>query len=192
MLKYLRNAVMATTVLAMGAIAGCSVVDKDDDESPEVRQAQLDALEVRAENTLKRALEVDPGLKRFNDSAYGIVIFPNVGKGGFIVGGAKGDGVVYEQGKVVGYAVLMQGTVGLQIGGQAYSQLIFLKDETDLERFKEGDVEFEAEASAVAVKSGASAKVDYSKGVAVFALDEQGLMAQAAIGGQKFEYVPKE
>jgi lipid-binding SYLF domain-containing protein len=118
-------------------------------------------------------------------------VFPEVGKAGFIVGGAHGKGQVYEQGKVIGYTSITQGSVGLQIGAQAFSEIIFFKDKAALTAFKEGNYELGADASAVALDKGASAQADYSKGVAIVVFGEGGLMAGAAVGGQKFKYEPR-
>lgn len=123
----------------------------------------------------------------FRDS-YGYVIFPNVGKGAIGIGGASGNGVLCEQGKLAGTASMKQLSVGFQMGGQAYREVIFFEDEAALDRFKEDNFEFSAQASAVAVKSGAAANVKYREGVMVFSQLKGGLMYEASIGGQKFDY----
>ncbi|WP_313790413.1 lipid-binding SYLF domain-containing protein [Flagellimonas ochracea] len=135
-------------------------------------------------------LEAQSGLKTFFAQSAGYVIFPNVGKGGFIVGGASGNGVVYENGEAVGMAGLKKLNVGLQAGGQAIIEVIFFETDVDLARFKEGKFEFAAETSAVALKSGIAFEAKYKDGVAVFALPKAGLMADASVGGQKFSYRP--
>lgn len=151
---------------------------------------KLEKKKLDAEQAVAQVLETDPGLKRFFDSAYGYAVLPGVGKGGLVVGGARGGGLVYEQGKVVGEVTMTQVTVGLQLGGQAYREIIFFKDEEDLERLKSGALEFSGQVSAVAVTAGASADVDYSKGVVVFTQTKGGLMYEASLGGQKFDYKP--
>lgn len=132
----------------------------------------------------------DPSLKKELDKAVGYALLPDVGKGAFILGGAYGRGEVFERGKRVGYCDLTQGTIGPQIGGQSYSELIIFKDKLALERFKRGDGGFSANATAVAVKPGAAALMNYSDGVAVLIHIKGGLMAEASIGGQKFSFVP--
>jgi len=117
--------------------------------------------------------------KLFNDS-YGYVMFPKIGKGAIIIGGSGGNGVVYEKGKTIGTAKMAQVTVGAQVGGESYREV--------LDRFKENKVEFTGQVSAVVAKSGASANAKYADGVAVFTQDLSGLMAEAAVGGQKFTY----
>ena len=143
--------------------------------------------------------------------AYAYAVFPTIGKGGFVVGGAYGDGHAYVGGRYVGDVSVTQLSVGLQLGGQAYSQIIFFEDKRAFDEFSSGNFEFGADASAVAITaaagasagtSGASAgasggKKDattagsYYKGMAVFTIVKGGAMYQATVGGQKFKYKPR-
>lgn len=143
-----------------------------------------------AQKAKKEMLKKASGLQDFFDDAAGYVIFPNVGKGGFVVGGSFGNGVVYDNGNAVGMAKLKKVDVGLQAGGQAISEVIFFETQKELENFKGGKFQFAAQASAVAIKSGKAINAKYKDGVAVFALPKGGLMAEAAVGGQKFSYKP--
>ncbi len=127
-------------------------------------------------------------MKNLFNNAYGYVIFPNVGKGGIGIGGAVGNGIVYERGTIIGKAKLTQLSIGFQFGGQAYREVIFFETRADLERFKENKIEFSAQASAVAVTAGASANVKYKEGVMIFSQQKGGLMYEASVGGQKFNY----
>jgi lipid-binding SYLF domain-containing protein len=152
---------------------------------------------VRAEATLQEAHDAvaamkkaDPGLKKFFDKAAGYAIFPNVAKGGLVVGGAGGSGFVFEHGKATGRATLSQVTIGAQIGGQAYSEIVFFETKETLAAFKKGEWTMAAQVSAVALKAGASADADYKEGVAVFTLSKGGAMAEASVGGQKFGFEP--
>ncbi|UQD57302.1 YSC84-related protein [Flavobacterium sp. K5-23] len=133
-------------------------------------------------------IKSDPLMKVLFEKASGYVIFPNVGKGGFGIGGAAGNGTVYEHNKVVGMAKLSQISIGFQAGGQAYREVIFFESKKELERFKDSRFEFAAQASAVAVTEGASANVKYTDGVMVFTMQKGGLMYEASIGGQKFKF----
>jgi lipid-binding SYLF domain-containing protein len=130
----------------------------------------------------------DSSISNFFDKAYGYAVFPNVGKGGIGIGGAHGNGEVYEQGKLVGTASLSQVTVGFQLGGQVYAELIFFENKASLDRFKESKFALSAQASAVAAAEGASANAKYELGVAVFTMAKGGLMYEASVGGQKFKY----
>ena len=125
--------------------------------------------------------------KLFNDS-YGYVIFPKIGKGAIIIGGSGGNGVVYEKGKTIGTAKMAQVSVGAQVGGESYREVIFFENKEALDRFRDNKVEFSGQVSAVAAKSGASLNAKYADGVAIFTQDLSGLMAEAAVGGQKFTY----
>ena len=144
-----------------------------------------------AEKTIRDFKIKDPSIKRFFDNAYGYAVFPTVGTGAFIIGGAHGTGLVYEKGKIVGRSSLSQGTVGLQAGGQAYSEIIFFKDKAALDALKKRKLKLAAKASAVAATAGAAATADYSQGVAIFTTSKGGLMLQAAVGGQEITFEPK-
>ncbi|MBC7949583.1 MAG: hypothetical protein H7Y42_16980 [Chitinophagaceae bacterium] len=137
-------------------------------------------------------IRTDGLMQNLFDNAYGYVIFPNVGKGAIGVGGAAGNGIVFEGGNMVGKAKMKQVSIGFQLGGQAYREVIFFEDKAALDRFKENNLEFAAQASAVAVTSGASTNVKYREGVMVFTQQKGGLMYEASIGGQKFDYTAFE
>lgn len=132
----------------------------------------------------------DPKLRAFFEQAYGYAVFPTVGKGGIGIGGAYGSGVLFRRGRPIGSTSLTQLTIGFQLGGQAYSEIIFFRDGRALERFKKGNFALDAQVSAVAVTAGAAANVNYSHGVAVFTMAKGGLMYEATVGGQKFSYDP--
>ena len=153
-----------------------------------------------------------PAVQPFFKGAYGYAVFPTVGKGGIGIGGAYGKGQVYRGGKVTGTAKLFKGTIGFQLGGQAFKEIIFLEDKRAYDDFTSGEFEFDATASAVAITAGAQAKAgtegatagssagsgtgkqartNYRKGMAVFVHTTGGLMYEAAIGGQKFSFKAK-
>lgn len=144
------------------------------------------------EGSLREFRELDPALKRFFDSAYGYAVFPRITKGAVAVGAAHGkNGVVWEQGNVVGFATVTQVTLGVQLGGQSYQELIFFQTKADLDKFKANTLEFSANASAVAAASGAAGTADYADGVAVFVKPNGGLMFEASVGGQRFKFTPR-
>jgi len=145
-----------------------------------------------AEKTILQFKNSDSGLAGPFEKSAGFIVFPNVGRGGVIFGGEHGQGVVYEKGKPVGTATLTEVTFGLQLGGQALSEVIFFEDPEVLKRFKHSPCELSAEASAVAVREGAASKAQYQLGVLVFTRPKAGLMVQAAVGGQKFTCKPTE
>jgi lipid-binding SYLF domain-containing protein len=144
----------------------------------------------------------------FFAKSYGYALFPTIGKGGFVVGGAHGSGRVYEHGKHVGNTTVTQVSVGFQAGGQAYSQIVFFEDERSFNEFTSGNFEFGADIGAVAITAAASAQAgtsgagagasggkkdattvgQYHKGVAVFTIAKGGAMFEASVAGQKFTY----
>jgi lipid-binding SYLF domain-containing protein len=135
-------------------------------------------------------IQADKLMKDIFEHSYGYAIFPNVGKGGIGVGGAAGKGAVYEHGKYIGAAKMVQVSAGFQFGGQAYREVIFFENKEALDRFMNNNLEFSGQFSAIAVKEGASANVKYRDGVMVFTQGKDGLMLEAALGGQKFTYTP--
>lgn len=151
------------------------------------KRADLDGEVKEAVELLQKT---DPDMKKFFDSSAGYAVFPKVAKGGFGVGAARGTGQVLEKGKATGEAKLTQVTVGLQLGGQVYAEVIFFENETTLKNFKESKLEFSAQVSAVAAAEGASKNAKYEHGVAVFTLAKGGLMYEASVGGQKFSFKP--
>ena len=127
-------------------------------------------------------------LKPYFKEAAGFAVFPNIAKAGLGFGGARGSGEVFEDGKVIGSTTVTQLTFGFQLGGQAFSQIIFFQNKRDLDRFTDGNFEFGASASAALITEGANASVDYTNGVAVMTFSKGGLMYEASIGGQKFTF----
>jgi lipid-binding SYLF domain-containing protein len=137
---------------------------------------------------IKDFIHTDAMMKNLFETAYGYVIFPNVGKGAIGIGGASGGGTVYEKGVIIGKAQMTQVTIGFQAGGQAYREVIFFQNKETLDRFKGNEFEFSAQASAVAATAGASGNAKYSEGVLIFTQQKGGLMYEASVGGQKFKY----
>ena len=144
------------------------------------------------QETIANFLDQDSGLQKFFDNAHGYAVFPKIYKGAIGVGGAYGSGQVYEKGKFIGDSTLSQLTLGLQLGGQAYSELILLGEKEALDRYTSEKMEFSAQVSAVAATAGASADAAYSGGVAIFTLAIGGLMYEASVGGQSFSFTPAE
>jgi lipid-binding SYLF domain-containing protein len=151
------------------------------------------------------------GSDAFFGKSYGYALFPTIGKGGIGIGGARGSGRVYVGGNYVGDTTMTQLTIGFQLGGQAFSQIIFFEDKRAFDEFTGGNFEFGAQAAAVALTAAASASASttgntagasggkndaavaggYQKGYAIFTIAKGGLMYEASIGGQKFSYTAK-
>lgn len=176
MMKVLRLGLIFPILLLGVSVASA---DKDKDElRQQVQQIKKDwqAKDGTFNATLKKA--------------YAYAIFPKVGKGGFIVGASHGAGEVYQKGKLIGHAKMTQTTVGAQVGGQTYAEVILFKGKKALDRFKTSRFEGSAAATAIGGKKGAAAASKYKDGVAVMVLPIKGAMAEAAGGGQKFKFEP--
>ena len=155
--------------------------------APAVARAQDDVPPVIAKVKAK-----DPGMEKIFSDAVGYAVYPTVGKGGLGIGGAHGNGWVYEGGKLIGKSSLTQVTVGFQFGGQAYSEIVFFQTKQALDNFKLGHLKLDAQASAIAVTARASADLAYRNGVAIVTMAKGGLMYEASVGGQKFSFKPLE
>ena len=152
-----------------------------------------------------------PAVAKFFKNSYGYAVFPTIGKAGFVVGGSYGKGQVYRDGKVTGKTAVMEGSIGFQLGGEAFSQIIFFQDKRAYDEFTNGNFEFGATAQAVVItagvqaqagttgtsagasagpKTGVQAETEYVKGMATFVHSKGGLMYEASIGGQKFTFQP--
>ena len=180
----MRNMMLTCVFTAAGllVLTGCATTPQTAE-----KQAQLTS---NSGTAIQLAKKADPGLQKFFDTAAGYAIFPSVGKGAIGVGGAFGRGELYEGGKLAGYCTVTQASIGLALGGQKYSELIFFETKPALDRFKSGNFSFAAQASAVALKSGVSANAKYAEGIAIFTMGEEGLMYEASVGGQKFNFQP--
>ena len=153
-----------------------------------------------------KAFMVSDVVEKFHKSAYGYAVFPTIGKGGIGIGGAHGSGRVYVGGKPTGKTSMTQVTIGWQLGGQAYSQIIYFEDKRAMDDFTSGNFEFGAQATAIAITASAGAQagsegasasananqadIKYHKGMAVLTMGKGGLMYEATLGGQKYNYTP--
>jgi len=152
-----------------------------------------------------------PALTKFFNNSYGYAVFPTIGKAGFVIGGSYGKGQVYRGGKVTGKTSVVEGSIGWQLGGKAFSEIIFFEDKRAYNEFTSGNFEFDATAQAIAITAGAEAKAStagasagagagpktgvqaetrYLKGMATFVHSKAGLMYELSIGGQKFTFEP--
>ncbi len=165
------------------AIAGCAT-------SPPTRQGKT-ALEQEADATLGEMRTRDPSIDNVLRGSYAYAVFPDVGKAGVGgVGGAYGRGVLFEHGRPNGYVKLEAGSVGAELGGQTYAELLVLRNADDVQRLKQGHFDLGANVSAVALKSGAAAAADFRSGRAVFVMPHGGLMVDVSVSGQRIDYQP--
>jgi lipid-binding SYLF domain-containing protein len=176
---------LATTCRALvltmvaGLLVGCATAPAS--------RSERETLLTESVTALQRMSAEDPGVTALIKRGTGYVLFPTVTKGGLVVGGARGQGVLYEQGRHTAYCDLTQATVGAQVGAQTFSELLVFENRAALDRFKAGQLAFAADASAVALQRGvATANLPFVDGVAVVVSPITGAMAEAAIGGQQF------
>ncbi len=176
------STILSACLSATLLLAGCATAPPTESGKADIRADAATALaKARASDST-----FDSALRQ--SRAY--AVFPSIGKGAIGVGGAYGKGVLYEGGTFSGYCDLSQASIGFALGGQAYTEVIAFSTADAVARFKAGRFAFDAQATAVAVKSGAGANAKFADGVAVFTMDEAGLMYEASIGGQKFSFQP--
>lgn len=162
---------------------GCVVVPR----SPEAKNV----LSAEVDEAIAVMKTRDPEIQRFFDKSYGYAVLPKVFKGAFIGGGAYGKGEVFEKGQMVGFCSMSQATLGFSFGGEYFREIVFFRDKEDLDKFKTEEYTFSAQVTGIAIATGVAAKADYKAGMAVFIAADKGLMVDASLGGQKFEYVSK-
>ena len=183
-MTWTTSVVVTAITLTTSLLVGCST-------TAPTTTAERDDLVQRAQAERDEWNRIDPGVEALVKKSHGVAIFPEITKGGLGFGGAYGRGVVYERGQHIGYADITQGTIGPQLGGQTYSEVIVFEDGAAMERFKQNDMSFAANASAIIANSGATANARFVDGVVVFIRPIAGAMAEASVGGQRITYVPK-
>jgi lipid-binding SYLF domain-containing protein len=180
-MKRLKSSPFLTSIFLLAGLFASNALMAQSDEKD--KKIVADAHVAKAD-----FIKGDALMQSLFDNSYGYVIFPNVGKGAIGIGGAAGNGAVFQKGALIGMADMKQVSVGFQWGGQAYREVIFFETEADLGRFKQNKIEFSGQASAVAVTKGAAANMKYKDGVMIFSQTKGGLMYEASVGGQKFKF----
>jgi lipid-binding SYLF domain-containing protein len=161
-------------------VAGCASVPKT-----HAGRSQLRADAIRTQQGM---VAKDPSLQPLIDQAAGHIVFPEIGQGGFIVGGASGKGVIFEKGSPTGFAELSQASVGAQVGGQKYAEMVIVRDRETLDRIKSGQFDLGGQASAVILREGAGTGARFgNNGVAVVVNPIAGAMVSASITGQQIK-----
>ena len=155
--------------------------------APKTAEGRRD-LEARADATLHTMIQKDLGLRDVLNSAEGYVVFPEIGKGGVIVGAAYGRGVLYERGQKIGFVELNQGSIGAQLGAQTFAELIVFQDRNEMEKLTGGHFKLGAGISAIALTTGAAAAADFTAGTAVFVMPRGGLMVDVSVSGQQLNF----
>ncbi len=206
----LKKPILVTAAITLAAFASQNVFALDEDLANNDAQMTQDDITDKDFDETMNLFQRAPKSAAFFDNAYGYAVFPTIGKVGLVVGGAYGKGRVYERGRFSGMVEMHQATIGFQLGGQAFSQIIFFQDQRAYDEFTSGNFEFGAQASAIFINAGANAEAStkgtsvsanlgnkdikaegqYYKGMAVFSAAKAGLMYEAALGGQKYTFQP--
>lgn len=175
-MKAIRAAGLMVTLILAGAVAAVA--------------AGADRLDSDVTDAIQTFRASGHRMERLFDTAYGYAVFPSVDKGAVGVGAAEGRGQVYERGVLAGTAKLTQVTVGAQLGGQSYAEVIFFESPRALDEFKDGKTAISADVSGTVAAEGAGAEAKYQHGVLVYTMNRSGLMFEASIGGQHFSFRP--
>jgi lipid-binding SYLF domain-containing protein len=179
MVKHVFIAALAAVLWSSGC-AGAPKTTSEQQNLEDQASAALDAMAAR-----------DARIPRLVAESHGYAVFPEVGKGGALVGGAHGLGVVYEKGEPIGYVVLNQGSIGAQLGGQTFAELVLFRTSGALERLKASNFEVGGDASAVMLTRGGGRAIRFERGVAVFVLPRGGLMVDLSVSGQQLDFQPR-
>lgn len=182
LLRSIPAALLAGGLAMGGMLSGCSVAPPTAGEKA--------ALSTNAKATLASFKAKDPTLAPLLRQAVGYAVFPSIGKAGFILGGANGRGEVYERGRLIGFADVTEITAGATVGAQTFSQVLIFLRQSDLDSFKSGNWAATGNISAVALSKGGAGTTDPRKGVIALVDTQGGLMAEAAVGGQRYRFIP--
>jgi len=180
-----RCGVLRTTLFAIIASLLCVI-----GPAQVCAQGTTNQLHTEVQDAITLLKKRDSTLTRLFDGSLGYVVFPSIAKGGIGIGAAHGEGEVYVKGALIGTATMTQVTIGLQLGGQIYSEVVFFDTEQALNGLKAGRYSVSAQATATAAAEGCAANAKYDQGVAIFTMSRGGLMYEASVGGQKFKFTP--
>lgn len=180
----MRHTIVALIGAALLFAGGCATM-------PDTPADQNDLIS-DADATLQRMQSRDPTLMATLQRSAGYAVFPDVGKGGAIVGGAYGRGVLYENGQPTAFVSLSQASIGAQIGGASFSELIIFETQEALESLRNGDYMGGTQVNATAFTAGAAGSTEFQDGIATLVEGGAGLMLDASFAGQRLGYEPME
>jgi len=183
-----RTLLMIFLVTSFGFTAIAQDEDSKSENDTEVMVEIDEGLLADAQEAKAAMIKENKSLEKYFNEATAYAIFPNVGKGALLVGVASGKGVVYSKGKLIGISEMKQVDIGAQIGGEAYREVLFINNDDAVKKFKQNEFAFTAGVSATLIKAGKSLNINFQDGVAVAVMPKAGLMAEASVGGQRFEY----
>jgi lipid-binding SYLF domain-containing protein len=175
--------VFCGAIAALAPVTGCATAPRTASEQQ--------SLEARAGATVDEMIAREPLLADMLPGAAAYAVFPDIGKGGAVVGGAFGRGVLFQNGQPAGFVKVEQASIGAQLGAQTFAELVVLPDQLAVDRLKMGELTLGADVGAIALTSGAIARAQLSDGVQVFLLPRGGLMAELSLSGQRIKYEPR-
>jgi len=182
----------ALASLFLGSLLLCAVAPACAGSQKESKTAAAVPREEGIAETIALFKKKDSTIEQLFSTSAGYVVLPSVGEGAFIVGGGRGAGEAFEAGSYVGRVTVSEVSIGAQVGGQSYSEVVFFETPVDFKRLKENSFKFSAEILAVAADQGVAKNAKFKDGVATFVIPKQGLMASAAVGGQKLDFQPAQ
>ena len=192
--KRMSGLASATLALCLLAPAGCQESETAKAEHQQAKLAKAEGkqetLKLECDAALHDMRQTDPSIDDFLKRAHGYAVFPSVAKGGLVVGAATGKGILFEQGRAVGYCDLTQASVGALAGGQRFRELVVLQTPDAMEKFRSGQFSLGGDISLVVLKTGSAAGAQFKDGVAVFAKPVAGAMFDISAAGQKFTVAP--
>jgi len=174
--------------LVCGALLLCAVLPACGGSQKDAKTAGAVQRVEGVADTIALFKKKDSTIEQLFATSAGYVVLPSVGEGALIIGGGHGHGEAFEAGNYVGSVTVNELTLGAQVGGQSYSQVVFFETPPDFRRLKENSFRFSAEISAIAADQGVAKNAKFKDGVATFVIPKQGLMASAAVGGQKLDF----
>jgi lipid-binding SYLF domain-containing protein len=186
------STILSLSLLVLGGCQQESAEAKADRDQAKLAKAEgkQETLRLECDAAMHDLRQTDPSIDDFLKRAYGYAVFPSVAKGGLVVGAANGKGILYEQGRPVGYCDLTQASVGALAGGQRFRELVVLQTPDAMQKFRSGQFSLGGDISLVALKTGSAASAQFKDGVAVFAKPVAGAMFDISVAGQKFTVAP--
>lgn len=169
-------------VVVAACIAGCAT-------APDTRAGRAD-LDAKARQTLREMTMRVPAIQQVLDQSAGYAVFPSIGEGGAIIGGAYGQGILYEGGRRTGFVKVEQASVGAVLGGKSYAEIVVFRDREALRDVKDGEYELAGDADVVVLTTSAAATTTFKSKVVAFVMPVGGLMVDVSVAGQRFKFVP--
>lgn len=154
-------------------------------------RSNADARKIEAESrdALNRLYAKNPFARDLASRSQGVLVFPEMTKGGLLIGGAWGDGALYDRGRSAGYYRSISASYGLEAGLQKYGYALFLMDQNAINKLnRSGGWELGSEPNLTIVDTGVAGSLStttYDKGSVAIFFDQRGLMGGISVQGTK-------